>query len=267
MKSQKQDKNSDVLKERVRKIVLVIAIIVFAISAYKLYSIFSQYQEAVEEYDGLKDTVIIDETPDEAGDTDANKDNTYRQKKVDFNKLKEINKDIKGWIEFETLPISYPVLQGSDNEYYLHHTYNGTQNTSASIFLDYQNKELFDATNTFIYGHNMKNGSMFGKLKNYETEEFYKKNQYFWIYTSTANYRYQIFSCYIVRADGNSYQMSYANKEEYKNYLTMIQEYSSYDTGVKVTTDDSIVTLSTCTSNPDNRFLVHAVKIETYKAK
>lgn len=266
MKNQEQGNSANIIRERIRKVILVIAIIVLVISGYKLYSIFSQYQKAVDEYDNLRDTVVINE-PDENQTEDENVKERAYKKMVDFDKLKKINEDVKGWIEFETLPISYPVMQGSDNDYYLHHTYNRTQNSSASIFLDYQNKDAFEATNTFVYGHNMKNGSMFGKLKSYESEAFYKKNQYFWIYTPSANYRYRIFSCYIVKADGDSYQMDYANDVAYQDYLTMIQNYSSYDTGVNVTVDDSIVTLSTCTSNPDNRFLVHAVRVETNKAE
>lgn len=265
MKKLDREKNKENLRERIRKIILVIAFVIFLFSAYKLYSIFSEYQRAVNEYESLRDEVVIDQTTD-SKDRKNSMIDTYK-KMVDFDKLKKMNDDIIGWIQFETLPINYPILQGRDNDYYLHHTYKNTENTSGSIFLDYRNKELFKAQNTFIYGHNMKNGTMFGKLKQYERKEFYDKNQYFWIYTPTANYRYRIFSCYIVREDGDSYQTDYRDKKEYKDYLEMIQYYSNYDTGIKVNTDDTIISLSTCTVNPNNRFLVHAVRVETYEAK
>ncbi|WP_162300555.1 class B sortase [Anaerosacchariphilus polymeriproducens] len=265
MKNQDREKNREICRERIRKLILVIALAVFLISAYKLYSIFSEYQKAVDEYDNLRDEVVMEQTSDVEDRKDRQTD-TYK-KIVDFDKLKKMNDNIKGWIEFELIPISYPIMQGTDNDYYLHHTYRNTENTSGSIFLDYQNKELFKAQNTFIYGHNMKNGTMFGKLKQYERKEFYDKNQYIWIYTPTANYRYRIFSCYIVRSDGDSYQTDYKDKKEYENYLKMIQNYSSYDTGINLSTDDSIISLSTCTANPDNRFLVHAVRVETYEEK
>lgn len=274
MMSHKQETNEkanlidkpDILKNWIRKLILVVAIAVFTFSAYQLYTIYFEYKQAKDEYAQLRDKVVLEEQGEQEEKDEKGKQTGYI-KIVDFDKLKKINEDVVGWIQFETLPINYPLMQGEDNDYYLHHTFKRNQNSSASIFLDYQCNSKFEDQNTFIYGHNMKNRSMFGLLNSYKEKEFYNKNPYFWIYTPDANYRYHIFSCYVVRADGDSYQMKYLSNEDYQKYLTIIEGYGSYDTGVEVSAKDSIVTLSTCTSNPDNRFIVHAVRIETYQAE
>lgn len=102
---------------------------------------------------------------------------------VDFESLKAINPDVKGWLYIEALDISYPVVQGPDNDAYLHTTYEGTSNFAGSIFLDYQNQGDFSDGNTIVYGHNMKNLSMFGKLKQMKEQEKYRDSVYFWMLT------------------------------------------------------------------------------------
>ncbi len=100
---------------------------------------------------------------------------------VDFESLKAINPDVKGWLYIEALDISYPVVQGPDNDTYLHTTYEGTSRTNfaGSIFLDYQNQDDFSDGNTIVYGHNMKNLSMFGKLKQMKEQKKYRDSVYF----------------------------------------------------------------------------------------
>ena len=91
---------------------------------------------------------------------------TYQPPEVDFEELQKMNSDVIGWIEVEAIPeISYPIVRGEDNDYYLHRTFKKANNSAGSIFVDYRNGQYFGDCNTIVYGHNMKNGSMFGKLK------------------------------------------------------------------------------------------------------
>lgn len=106
---------------------------------------------------------------------------------------------MKGWLYIEALDISYPVVQGPDNDTYLHTTYEGTSNFAGSIFLDYQNQDDFSDGNTIVYGHNMKNLSMFGKLKQMKEQEKYRDSVYFWMLTPESNDVYQIFLPFIRR--------------------------------------------------------------------
>lgn len=111
---------------------------------------------------------------------------------VDFESLKKVNEDIIGWIRVNALDISYPIAQSTNNDYYLHRTFERVDNFAGCIFMEYQNHSDFSDKNTIIYGHNMKNGSMFGTLRKFYEDEVYEKAPYFWIYTPDKIYRYDI---------------------------------------------------------------------------
>lgn len=174
--------------------------------------------------------------------------------------LKEINKDIVGWIYFENIDINYPIVKGENNSYYLEHTFKNTENNSGSIFMDYRNDYEFNDPNTIIYGHNMRNGSMFGSLMKIMNEDTYRENTKFWILTNNNKYKCEIFSAYIDESTSESYKLGFENKEEYNEYLNRIVEKSLYITGINPTQDDSVITLSTCaTAEGSSRFIVHAI--------
>ena len=112
---------------------------------------------------------------------------------VDFNKLEEINPDVIAWIEIPGLEISYPVVQGRDNDYYLHHLITGENHKSGSIFMDFHNQENLSDRNSIIYGHNMKDGSMFGTLDQYQSQALYRNYPCFICIVPGYIYEYQIF--------------------------------------------------------------------------
>lgn len=95
---------------------------------------------------------------------------------IEFGELQKINPDIVAWIRIDGLGIDYPVVQGEDNEHYLYYTFRGEANVAGSIFLDYRNKADFSDSKIILYGHNMKNGSMFGSLKKYQDESVFREN-------------------------------------------------------------------------------------------
>lgn len=233
-------------------VILIIFSLTFIYSAYKLFKIYKEYNAAVEEYENLheytKERTVVD---DQANDNELKID-------IDFEGLKYINSDIVGWIYFENVNVNYPIVKGIDNGYYLNHTFKKEQNISGSIFMDYRNDSEFKDLNTIIYGHNMKNGSMFGSLRKLLKEEFYRENSYFWIITQEGKYKYDIFSVYIDESTSESYNIKFKNIEEYSKHLNMIKDKSIYDTGINLTENDLVVTLSTCTSTEENnRFIVH----------
>lgn len=176
----------------VSNIILVIAIVVFAVSAYKLYGIFSEYNKGDKEYQKIQDLVINTEKKDDT------KEEAFS---VDFEKLLEMNSDVVGWIRFdEPSEINYPVVQGRDNEEYLKRTFEANTNKLGTLFVDVNNPGDFSGRNTFIYGHNMKNGSMFAQLLKYKDDSFYKEHPYFYIYTPDGKVRtYEIFSAGVVK--------------------------------------------------------------------
>lgn len=245
----------------VSNIILVIAIVVFAVSAYKLYGIFSEYNKGDKEYQKIQDLVINTEKKDDT------KEETFS---VDFEKLLEINSDVVGWIRFdEPAEINYPVVQGRDNEEYLKRTFEANTNKLGTLFVDVNNPGDFSGRNTFIYGHNMKNGSMFAQLLKYKDDSFYKEHPYFYIYTPDGKVRtYEIFSAGVVKDTSDSYIMDYADDAAFQTYIDYIKQQSAYPTSAEVTTASKIVSLSTCTNvRDDERFLVHGVMIKEEAVK
>ena len=245
----------------VSNIILVIAIVVFAVSAYKLYGIFSEYNKGDKEYQKIQDLVINTEKKDDT------KEETFS---VDFEKLLEMNSDVVGWIRFdEPSEINYPVVQGRDNEEYLKRTFEANTNKLGTLFVDVNNPGDFSGRNTFIYGHNMKNGSMFAQLLKYKDDSFYKEHPYFYIYTPDGKVRtYEIFSAGVVKDTSDSYIMDYADDAAFQTYIDYIKQQSAYPTSAEVTTASKIVSLSTCTNvRDDERFLVHGVMFKEEAVK
>ncbi len=139
--------------------ILAICLMVLGFSASVLFGIWYMYQEGVSEYRGLQ------EFAEEESEADADDSGVVKKKTaVDFDSLKEINGDIVAWIKCKELGINYPVVQGTDNSYYLTHTFSGEEHISGCIFMDCVNKTDFTDDNTILYGHNMKDGSMFGSF-------------------------------------------------------------------------------------------------------
>lgn len=257
------------------KVLFLMALCVFCFSAYQLFTIYQGYKEGVDEYQDVAHETVVKSTEPliakeqkvtEEGEVLTPELTDFQPPQVDFEKLQQINPDVIGWLEIEALEdISYPIVQGEDNDFYLHRTFKKTDNYAGSIFIDYTNASDFSDCNTIIYGHNMKNGSMFGKLKQLYEKEKYKDSKYLWICTPQGKYRYEIFSMQYADVNSDTYTLFSDHSEEFGNYLIKMQEKSKTDLGVKnLTKDDYIVTLSTCTSNDQVRFVVQARWVGTY---
>ena len=182
---------------------------------------------------------------------------------VDFERLQEENKDIIAWLYCPDTEINYPVVQSKDNEYYLRRLLDGTWNIAGTLFMDYRNAADCSDLHTIIYGHNMNDGSMFGSLKKYKDDGFWKENQYFTVYSETTAYRYRIFSYEDAVNGGDVYKVGYQPGEEYQKFIDQMIKDSDVDTGVKPQTSNKILTLSTCTGNGySKRLAIHAVCID-----
>ena len=173
--------------------------------------------------------------------------------------------DVAGWISFEDGEISYPIMYSGDNETYLYRSYNGESTKAGSIFLDGESNPGFSDLHTLIYGHNMRDLSMFGKLKYYASDPgYYEKHPYFDIYTRDGAYRYRIFACEEVSSSAPVYYVYGTETEQYAGLLDWLMRNSCIDTGIDVTPSDHVVTLSTCTDSDENRMIVCGVRTEEY---
>lgn len=249
------------IKKAVLNVVRLLLIGVFLFSGYKIYGIFSEYEKGSSEYTELREKTIKINVPTGKKDNLPEDEPAYQ---VDFVGLQKENPDVIGWIRFdEPEEINYPVVKGKDNEKYLKETFGGNKNSAGTLFVDCHNASDFNDKNTFIYGHNMKNGTMFGQLKKYKEESFCKENPYFYIYTLDGReITYQIFACSIVKDTAESYKRTYGSVEEFQQYIKHIRKVSRYATDVLVDVNSQIVSLSTCTNvKEDERILVHGVKV------
>jgi len=181
---------------------------------------------------------------------------------VDFEKLKQINNQIVAYLKVNETNIEHAVVQAEDNEYYLRKDLEKKYNIGGSIFMDYKNKLDGTDKNIVIYGHNIKDGSMFGTLKNILKEEWYKNEENYIIdlKTEKEELKYQV--CSIYRIENEDYYIDTEFKEnEFKKFVNKLKDRSIKDFGIEVTEEDSILTLSTCADNNKYRVVLHAKKI------
>lgn len=264
-RSRKKKKKGDFLLT----LALIVAIAVFCFAAYNLFHIYSEYKKGTDEYNEIEQMAVTEREP-ELVDMEQADAGPVPPINVDFDTLRGINSDVIGWIYVEALDnINYPVVQAEDNETYLHMTYEKNYNFAGTIFVDYENSSDFSDCNTLIYGHNMKNGSMFASLKKFtQDEELYKKSKYFWILTPEMNYRYEIVSAYVTGVNSDTYTLFKGPGDEVQQYLNNIKGYSEIQTEAgEMTIKDKIVTLSTCTGNDATRFVVQGKQVNAVPVK
>lgn len=252
-------------REWIVRVLFVVFGAVFLVSAGQLLYYLREYRKGESEYEQIARSAVraaqesgADPGPEEkaypAGETEAAEaaEETPEgpELEIDFGILSQSNPDTVAWIDFPGQDISYPVVRGSDNEYYLTHTFAGTRNSSGSIFLDFRNTDLMlPGGCTVIYGHNMKNGSMFGQLKKYREKSHLESFPFFDVYTPEAAYRCRIVMAGNVRDSTEFYPVSFADGGERSRYLDLMKEHSWYeipdagDGGEEL----PLVLLSTCT--------------------
>ena len=229
--------------------IILIAVIIF--SGIKIIEWIKSNKKNKDIMSEIKENVVIN------NEMDSNNE----EYKIDFAKLKQKNSDAIAWIKVNGTDIDFPVVKGTDNSYYLTHNFDKEKNKAGWIFADYRNK--FDGTdkNIIIYGHNMKNGSMFASLKDVIKEEWYnnENNKYIALITENENCKYQVFSVYQIETEEYYLQTNISN---FKEFVEKIKGRSKKKFNVDIKETDSILTLSTCADNTKYRVVLHAVKIK-----
>lgn len=178
----------------------------------------------------------------------------------DFDALLSVNEEIIGWIVIPGTNISYPVCQHEDNQYYLEHTSNRESSIVGSIFADYRVTAPFEEFNTILYGHRLINQTMFSALKTYQEKEVWKEHPYIYICTPDNIYVYEIYSAFRGDPEGISYDVGIHTEEKKQDFINYSLSCAEYDTGIVPTTEDSFLTLSTCTgTGHTQRMIIHSV--------
>ena len=231
-----------------------------------------QYTESAGAYDDLASLVELPEQTeapeDDTTETEpAEEDPSVVLPVVDFEALRETGPDIIGWLSLPDTVINYPVTQADDNEYYLHHLYDGTYNKVGCLFADYENKADFSDRNTIIYGHNMRDGSMFAALNEYDEQSYFDTHKQMYLVTPEGSYLCEIFAAFVAKpsesgSDTSPWRLSWKDDGSYTTWLTAMAERSVVETDVTVTSSDKVLTLSTCTPGGASRFIVMAKLVE-----
>lgn len=176
-----------------------------------------------------------------------------------LNDLKNINPDTRGWIKVDGTNVNYPFVQAKDNIFYLSHSFDGSRNMAGWIFLDYRIDLAYPNKNTIIYGHDRKDNTMFGALDNIFKNEWQenKNSNKIKLYTEKGITEWQVFSSYHIETTNDYLHTSFANDDEYGDFLRLIKNRSAlqYETGATV--KDRIITLSTCYSR-SKKTVIHA---------
>lgn len=248
------------LKNIIILLLMLIFLIIFVFSLIKIVNYYKDNQKTKEIDNVLKESIeYIKEDNKE-----TSQEITKEKYEVNFNKLKEINKNTVGYLKVLGTNIDYVIVKGNDNSYYLNHDFNNQYNVLGWPFADFRNK--FDGTdkNIIIYGHNVKTGVMFGTLKNVLTSDWQKNtdNQKLVFITDFENTTYEVFSTYTIKPEDYYITTDFNNEEEYQEFLDKISKRSNHNYNVQVSTNDEILTLSSCTNSGLERVVLHAKKIK-----
>lgn len=248
--------------------VLVVSALVFTISSYKL-AIWQNENNKIKKISGnISNIADVTEVKESDHSSDNNievvSDDYFKYKDVsmldvNFNELLKQNKDTKGWIKVEGTNVNYPFVQSADNEYYLKHSYDNTYNKKGWVFLDYRNDMDNLDKNTILYAHGLMNNAMFGSLRRTVKQDWAKNknNRIIKISTPSSMLLFEVFSSYTIEPESYYITSEFSGDEEFSTFIDTIKSRSFYDYNTSVSTDDKILTLSSCYDNK-KRMVLHA---------
>lgn len=230
---------------------ILVGILIFSgIKIYKWYKENNNNNKIIEK---VSEAVIIkDDEPEE--------NNKYV---IDFETLRKQNSETVAWLKVNNTKIEYPVVKTKNNDYYLTHSFDKSENSAGWIFADYKNKFDGKDKNIVVYGHNRRDGSMFGSLKNILSSKWYnnEENQNVIFNINGQNYTYRVFSVYQIEKEDYYIKTNFSSNNEYEKFLNTIKKRSVNDFKEDVSKDDTILTLSTCANNNMYRVVLHAKRI------
>lgn len=227
--------------KRLRTTLIALLTIIFAVSAFHIIKITHDYKTADKANTELQERYVQDIEPT------TDEEEIQVPISIDFEALKKENSDIVGWIYCPDTPINYPIVKGKDNNQYLRTDLNGKYLVSGTLFADYRNGNIGDDRNYIVYGHNMKNSTMFGTLVKYKEQSYYDAHPILYFLTPNDNYVIELCAGAVVKRDSDIY-ITTPNE----NIVTDFIAKSTFKSTVKIDKGESIITLSTCSYEFNN---------------
>lgn len=276
-----KEKMNNKIKLKWKNIILIliflILFITFNISIYNIIKWKLDSNKTNEEINTIQENANIEEVQDNKGTEIIKqaekipKENPYwdyikmNMIDVNFDNLKKINSDVVGWIKVNGTNINYPFVQSKDNKYYLTHSFNKSYNNAGWVFLDYRNNNI-NNRNTIIYAHGRTDKTMFGTLRKVLNNGWINNTNNYVIKISTEkeNSLWQIFSIYHIPTTNDYLQTEFKDKREYQRFLNILKNRSNHNFNTSITSNDTILTLSTC-YNDSEKMVVHAKLIKKQK--
>lgn len=236
--------------KKVKTVIVILLFIIFVFSVSRLLSYYLEYRKADELYEGAAET-YVEEAAGQTGETAEAEEEKSGEKiicpvEVDFDALLAENREAAGWLYCEDTNINYPVMHGTDNDYYLHHSYDGKDSRAGALFAAAENRPGFEDCNTIIYGHHMKNGSMFAHLADWADQEYFDEHSEMWLLTPERNYRVDLFAGYLTSADSAAYTIFAGACPEFDEYLAEVRAASDVQSDVETPGDGRYIMFSTC---------------------
>lgn len=279
-----------------RDLCILLAVIMIGAGAGMAFDVYMGYKKGQDEYENLdKDIVSDDDMYTSAGPQETEETETEdptldltgqsktvskiktielhlpkdapKHKNINWKSLKKKNEDCIAWLQLPCIDISYPVMQAEDNDFYLHRDMNKEELFAGSLFVDYHNNKNFRDFNTIIYGHNMRDETMFGKIKEMNDQSVIDKCPYFWIYTPDADILCHIFSWHIAGTSSSTYTVQFKDSQSHQKWIDDMKSASEIKSKALVEETDRVVTLSTCYTDTGHRRVVHGVQEYILKDK
>lgn len=230
MKEKKKSSKGRKVRRAAENVIIACLAIIVLVSGYKVFTIVRDYMQQQDAYDNISEVAQGDGF---TGD-------------IDFDALRKINPDVVGWIYYENTPINYPIVKGTDNDRYLTTMFDGNYGGFGTLFVDAITEAPFVQFNTIVYGHHMRNGSMFATLGRLKDTDYVREHPRMELITPTGKYHLQIWAFLNQPSDSNIYTTNIKTEEDCTAYLQLIQGLAKYITSVEVTPEDRLVELSTC---------------------
>lgn len=236
------------------RILMVMCVLGLLCSGYILFDEGREYSQGDAAYAQLRTQIDNPLTTEKAnGSSNApSASDVNPVKEIDFSALTQVNSEVVAWISSEDQIIDYPIVQGTDNEYYLTHLFNGKKNKLGSLFVDYRTAGDFSGQNTIVYGHNMKDGSMFSSLGKYKDQEYFDKHPAMRLSTPSGVYTVEFFAGIVADGDYEFIRHQFQDDQDFLTYIDALKKDSTFQSDVSVAANERIVALCTCSYEFNN---------------